>query len=69
MDDQQVRYVKIRDTAELDLEGQQPVKLREYVFMIGPHGPFTERVRAENADSEIANRVAALRASLASLPR
>jgi hypothetical protein len=64
-----VDFVRTRDTSEYQRDGTLS-RVREYVFYIDKHGPFTERVPLEPFDAgEITRRVDALRMHLQSLPR
>ena len=68
-DEFEVTYRSVRD--ETIPKGDLTVeKWRRYDFMIGKHGPFTERVSLDTFDpSEIGRRVELLRAHLRGLPK
>lgn len=64
-----VEFTSIRDTFT-PLRGGTMAREKVYVFYIGRHGPFTERVPLEPFDpTEIDRRVMALRTHLSTLPR
>lgn len=64
-----IEFTSIRDTFT-PLRSGEMRREKVYVFYIGKHGPFTERVPLEGFDAtEIDRRVMALRTHLATLPR
>lgn len=68
MVDLEYRLVKMRDTYDYDVDGN-PVAQREYVFRLGPYGPFTEKVPRANFDANAIHViVATLRAHLQGQP-
>lgn len=62
-----VDYTDIRDESTPQRDGTF-LRQRRYVFYLGQHGPFTERVPLENFDeTEIKRRVDKVRAHVESL--
>lgn len=64
-----VEYVDIRDAAEPQRDGRTIDHFKRYTFFLGKFGPFTERVPLDAPAGEIDRRIAALRATLATLPK
>lgn len=61
-------FIKVTDESTYDRSGTV-VRNKTYVFFLGKHGPFTERIPLEHFDEfEIGRRVETLRRHLASLP-
>lgn len=64
MEELPLRFLKVSDTHDL-LPGGETVRLKRAEFFLGPHGPFIERMPADDAfDVELQRRIALLRSKL-----